>query len=70
VAHKPNRAAAIAQRHPFFFILFIVLFVLFFEFEGTVLFVNKKNQKNFRRMLTHPKAADGPVLGLFLGREL
>ncbi|WP_300730634.1 hypothetical protein, partial [uncultured Rikenella sp.] len=22
--------------------------------------VNKENQKNFRRMLTHPKAADGP----------
>ncbi|WP_300851165.1 hypothetical protein, partial [uncultured Rikenella sp.] len=22
----------------------------------TVLFVNKKNQKNFRRMLTHPQA--------------
>ncbi|WP_297831652.1 hypothetical protein [uncultured Rikenella sp.] len=24
--------------------------------------VNKKNQKNFRRMLTHPPAADGPNL--------
>ncbi|WP_304471402.1 hypothetical protein [uncultured Rikenella sp.] len=32
--------------------------------------VNKKNQKNFRRMLTHPKAAGGPTLGLSLGREL
>ncbi|WP_300853347.1 hypothetical protein, partial [uncultured Rikenella sp.] len=29
---------------------------------GTVLFVNKENQKNFRRMLTHPQATDGPTL--------
>ncbi|WP_300853285.1 hypothetical protein, partial [uncultured Rikenella sp.] len=29
---------------------------------GTVLFVNKENQKNFRRMLTHPQATDGPNL--------
>ncbi|WP_300730412.1 hypothetical protein [uncultured Rikenella sp.] len=35
--------------------------------EGTVLFVNKENQKNFRRMLAHPPAADGLSLGLFVG---
>ncbi|WP_300853318.1 hypothetical protein, partial [uncultured Rikenella sp.] len=29
---------------------------------GTVLFVNKKNQKNFRRMLTHPQATGSPTL--------
>ncbi|WP_304709352.1 hypothetical protein [uncultured Rikenella sp.] len=29
--------------------------------------VNKKNQKDFRRMLAHPKAAGGPLLGLFVG---
>ncbi len=28
----------------------------------TVPFVNKRNRKNFRRMLTHPKAAGGPTL--------
>ena len=28
----------------------------------TVLFVNKENQKNFRRMLTHPQTAGGPNL--------
>ena len=30
--------------------------------EGTVPFVNRRNRKNFRRMLTHPQAADGPSL--------
>ena len=30
--------------------------------------VNKKNQKNFRRMLAHPPAAGDPTLGLSLGR--
>ncbi|WP_300744561.1 hypothetical protein [uncultured Rikenella sp.] len=29
--------------------------------------VNKKNQKNFRRMLTHPPAAGGPNLDWFVG---
>ena len=29
---------------------------------GTVLFVNKENQKNFRRMLTHPQTASTSVL--------
>ncbi len=29
--------------------------------------VNKKNQKDFRRMLTHPPAAGGPNLGWFVG---
>ncbi len=31
--------------------------------DRTVLFVNKENQKNFRRMLTHPQAAGGHNLG-------
>ena len=33
-----------------------------FDPPKTVLFVNKENQKNFRRMLTHPKATGGPIL--------
>ncbi|WP_300730335.1 hypothetical protein [uncultured Rikenella sp.] len=35
--------------------------------DGTVLFVHKENQKNFRRMLTHPQAAGCPNLGLLVG---
>ncbi|WP_304709046.1 hypothetical protein, partial [uncultured Rikenella sp.] len=31
-------------------------------FEGTVPFMNKRNRKNFKRMLTHPQTADGPIL--------
>ncbi|WP_297627351.1 hypothetical protein [uncultured Rikenella sp.] len=46
---------------------FLTVRLLFFALYGTVLFVNKENQKNFRRMLTHPPAAGGPNLGLFVG---
>ena len=34
-----------------------------FDPPRTVLVVNKENQKNFRRMLTHPPAAGGHNLG-------
>ncbi|WP_297832560.1 hypothetical protein [uncultured Rikenella sp.] len=49
--------------------LLIFKFIRFcgFALYGTVLFLKKKNQKDFRRMLTHPQVAGGPVLGFFFG---